>query len=312
MTYEYPAVFSRQRMDASPLMASFVAPAGEIEEWAQVERLKSKGSGFQRLRNESKVRAIHRFLAQDERNMIPTAIVVALTLPDIANAPLGECSRIVIPRNSETPPGLVIDGQHRLYGTGQHDPTLPLNVVALINASDEEIAFQFLVINSKASKMPTDHVQLLALHYQEGPLADRLKTARMVLGRHTFVGVVDSSPDSPFHKSVIWPTESTEVNSDRTCLVLPASIEHAIAVIQRKNLPELANDDSLLEFFFTLWTAVKERWAKLWIPESKLLQKVGVVAMTTFVIDDLVPLSDRGDINWPTPTPRVPKSIRTF
>ena len=42
MAYEYSAVFSRQRTGAGPLLASFVAPAGEIAAWAEVERLKHR------------------------------------------------------------------------------------------------------------------------------------------------------------------------------------------------------------------------------------------------------------------------------
>ena len=188
-----------------------------------------------------------------------------------------------------------------MYGVQAHDPDLPLNVVALINPEDEEIAFQFLVINGKASKVPADHVKLLALHYEEDDLADRLKAARMALGRHAFVGVVDGSPDSPFCKSVEWPTEPSDADADRTNLVRPTSIEQAIAAIAKKNLPELADDDSLIEFFFTLWRAVRDRWPQLWTANSKLLQKVGLVTLTTFVIEDLVPLADRGDIDLADP-----------
>ena len=306
MTYEYSAIFSRQRTESGPLLASFVAPAGEIAEWAEVERLKHEGPGHQRLRSEARVRAIARFLKEDARNTIPTALVVALELPDrlspdIEEPPNGVCATISIPANVDPRPGLIIDGQHRMYGVQAHDPKLPLNVVALINPEDEEIAFQFLVINSKASKVPTDHVKLLALHYAEDALADRLKAARMVLGRHAFVGVVDNSPDSPFYQMVEWPTEPSDADAGRTNAVRPASIEQAIAAIQKKNLPELANDDSLIEFFFTLWKAVKDRWPTLWNADSKLLQKVGLVTLTTFVIEDLVPLADRGTIDLADP-----------
>ena len=301
MAYEYVALFNRQRDGDGPLLASFIAPAGEISKWAEVERLDYEGAGHQRLRSESKVRAITRFLDQDARNTIPTALVVALRLPNFEDPPMEECATITIPDGGKSPAGLVIDGQHRMCGVEVHNPSLRLNVVALINPEDEEIAFQFLVINSKASKVPTDHVKFLALQYEKDALADRLRAARMVLGRHTLVGVVDSSPDSPFHKAVEWPAEPTGANADRTNLVRPASVEQALAAIEKKNLPDLADDDSLIEFFFTLWTAVRDRWPDSWNPESKLLQKVGLVAMTTFVIEDLVPLADRGDIDLANP-----------
>lgn len=301
MTYKYSAIFSRQRDGAGPLVASFVAPAGEVVAWAEVDRLKHDGKGQQRLRRESRVRAIARFLQQDERNTIPTSLVVALQLPGFEEPPTGECATIVIPEDVDPRPGLVIDGQHRMYGVSSHDPNLPLNVVALINPEDEEIAFQFLVINGKAAKVPTDHVKLLALRYADEDLADRLKAARMVLGRHTFVGIVDNSPESPFFQSVEWPTEPTDADADRVNLVRPASIEQSVAAIQRKNLPDLADDDSLIEFFFTLWSAAKGRWPGLWKPKSSLMQKVGLVTLTTFVIEDLVPLADRGDIDLADP-----------
>ncbi len=301
MTYRYSAIFSRQRGVAGPLVASFVAPAGEVAAWAEVDRLKHVGKGQQRLRRESRVRAIARFLQQDERNTIPTSLVVALQLPDFEEPPTGKCATIAIPEDVDPRPGLVIDGQHRMYGVSSHDPNLPLNVVALINPEDEEIAFQFLVINGKAAKVPTDHVKLLALRYADEDLADRLKAARMVLGRHTFVGIVDNSPESPFFKSVEWPTEPTDADTDRVSLVRPASVEQAVAAIQKKNLPDLADDDSLIEFFFTLWRAVREHWPNLWTANSKLLQKVGLVALTTFVIEDLVPLADRGDLDLADP-----------
>ena len=301
MTYKYPAIFTRQRGDDGPMLVSFVAPAGEVAEWAQVNRLSHGGDGHQRLRSESRVRAITRFLEHDARNTIPTALVVSLHLPDIGQPQVGTCSEISIPDDADSPPGLVIDGQHRLFGVESFDPNLPLNVVALVNAGDEEIAFQFLVINSKASKVPTDHVKLLALHYAEDDLAERLKSARMVLGRHTFVGVVDNSPESPFYQAVEWPTEASEADENRTTLVRPASIEQAFAAIDKKKLPDLADDDSLIEFFFTLWSTIRDRWPDLWVPDSRLLQKVGLVAMTMFVIDDLVPLVDRGDLNLADP-----------
>ena len=301
MAYTYSAIFSRQRGDTGPLLASFVAPAGEVIAWAEVDRLKHEGTGHQRLRNKSRVRAITRFLDQDERNTIPTALVIALQIPDLEQPPTGECTTITIPADADPRPGLVIDGQHRMYGVEAYGPDLPLNVVALINPEDEEIAFQFLVINSKATKVPTDHVKLLALHYAEEELANRLKSARMALGRYTFVGIIDNSPESPFYKSVEWPTEPTDADADRTNLVRPASVEQAVAAIQKKNLPDLNSDDSLIEFFFTLWRAVKDRWPELWTPDSKLLQKVGLVTLTTFIIEDLVPLADRGDIDLADP-----------
>ena len=295
MSYKYPAIFSRQRGKEGPLVATFVAPAGEIAKWAEIERIKHEGGGHQRLKNESRVRAIRRFLGQDIRNTIPTALVVALQLPefDKEKIELGRCSTITISIHGDSCPGIIIDGQHRMYGVNSYDSDLPLNVVALINPEDEEIAFQFLVINNKASKVPTDHVKFL-VQLEEDRLAERLKAARITLGTYSsYVDIVDNSPESPFYKSIIWPVEPSDRDSDRKDLVRPASIEQAIAAIAKKKLPSLDDVDSIVEFFFTLWESVRNEWPKLWVPESKLLQKVGLVTFTMFVIEDLVSISDR-------------------
>lgn len=302
MTYTYPAIYTRQRQGDGPLFATFVAPAGEIAQWATVSRLKHDGSGHQRLRSESRVRAITRYMEQDARNTVPTSLVVALRLPNFTEPKTDCCAAIEIPAGAENPPGLVVDGQHRLFGISDFDKNTLLNVVALINASDHEVAFQFLVINSKSSKVPRNHVKLLALQYADDELADRLTTARMTLGKHSFTEVVDGSPDSPFYRCIAWPTEVSAADEGRKKLVLPGAIEQALAAIAQKKLPELEHDDALLEFFFTLWAAIKELWPELWHEESKLLQKIGIVAMTTFVIEDLVPLADRNDIDLADPT----------
>lgn len=303
VTYSYPAIYTRQRGADSRgvLLATFTAPVGDVVKWASVQRLNVEGKGHQRLRNKAKVRAISRFLALDSRNTIPTAITVALRgLAVDGTQELGACDSISIP-DSDEPIGLVIDGQHRLFGMEEFDPTLKVNVVALINPSDEEIAFQFMVINNKASKVSTDHLKLLALQYPEAALGERLKTARMTLGRHaSLVGVVDNSEDSPFYRSVEWPVEDV-AGDPRVNLVLPAAVEQSLGTIAQKNLPDLADDDALLEFFFTLWRSVKEAWPADWAQGSKLLSKVGVVTLTTFVVDDLTPLADRGSIDLADP-----------
>lgn len=194
---------------------------------------------------------------------------------------------------------VVIDGQHRLYGMDEFDPEMPVNVVGLLNPTDEEVAFQFLVINNKVTKVATDHLKLLALTYNEQELAARLRTARMVLGRQaSLVGVVDGSEDSPFFHRVEWPIDGEE---RPVPLVLPAAVEAALTTIAQKNLPDLEDDDSLLEFFFTLWREVHAAWPDLWTPGSRLLGKVGVVCLTTFMIEDLMPLADRGTVDLSDP-----------
>jgi len=139
-------------------------------------------------------------------------------------------------------------------------PDTDVNVVAILGASDMEKAFQFLVINNKASKVSMDHIRALALHYEEAALKTRLETARLNLDPNVgYVGLVNNEDDSPFHGIISWPLTP---EADR--IVVPASIEASISYIQQKKLRPFESEDVLIEFFFTIWRRVKDHWQDLW------------------------------------------------
>jgi DGQHR domain-containing protein len=296
--YRYPAirVVQRPTVANAPQAILFAAPPSEIERWADISRLGHDGQGIQRRRNKAKVDAVTRFLRKDARNTIPNAITVALA--DVTWE-LDECDQsfVTIPTLTSGGKGLIIDGQHRLYGVKNFDPLMKLNIVAILDPDDVEIAFQFLVINNKASKVPTDHIKLLSVNFSDGELQTRLQSARMTYRAATLVNLVDQSDDSPFYHSLSWPIDERP-EDDRTALVTPSAIELSLNYISSKNLPGLEeSDDARLVFFFALWAPIKDAWADLWIEDSRLLSKVGVFAMTQFLVDDLTPLIDRGQLD---------------
>jgi DGQHR domain-containing protein len=272
----------------------FSAPAGEIASWADVERLGESEKGHQRRQNDSKVTAIARYLELEPRNTIPTAITIAIRTTSVPEDPEAVTTgTMCIEVNANEPkPGLVIDGQHRLYGMDKFDSDMPVNVVAILNPDDAEIAFQFLVINNKATKVTTNHIKALSLQYNDTELEMRLRrTARMSLSKLTaVVGMLDFAPDSPFYGQVEWP-----INTDASRhLVLPAALEAAVSYISMRKPPELADEEAVVDFFMTLWKQIRTEWAIAWHQESKLLSKAGLVAFTMFLVDDLLPLIERG------------------
>lgn len=290
--YRCISVSQRPRDSGAPDQVLFAAPATEILRWAHVERLTVKGSGAQRLKNNAKVRAIARFLKRDSRNTIPNAVTIALQSVEIVKSAGGSEEVVIHPADGN----VVIDGQHRLFGMSEFASDMLANVVAIVKPDDTEIAFQFLVINNKVTKVPADHIRLLTIQVDQGELSERLKSARIGQGQAALVAVVDNSDDSPFYQSVIWPTEDAS-EGGRLNLVRPASIEVALSAISQKSLPGLDDEDSLIGFFFALWQPIKDRWAELWQANSKLLGKVGLVTMTQFLIDDMTPLIDRNSID---------------
>jgi DGQHR domain-containing protein len=299
--FTIPCLMVNQRGNqTAPQFALFAAPAGEIELWAAIRRRIETEHGTQRPLNKAKLNALSKFLKMDDRNTIPPAITITLRV-DAAHIQTIDAARkfyvmtLDVPANASDAdkPGLIIDGQHRLFGIKASDPTYLVNVVALLNADDLETAFQFVVINNKVTPVQPDLIRTLVLDYDEGDLAKRLKAARLALHQNLpFVGIIDTDDDSPFN-GIIGLVVPGSQEGQR--FVPPAAIENAIAIIQKKEVRELKSDDALCEFFYAIWSVLKQNgWTELWAPNSKLMTKVGIVAMTSFVTDALIAKYDFG------------------
>lgn len=280
MRYQYNAFVFQQRVDGGgPRLALFHAPAGEVAAWADVDRLGPDNRlGPQREPKPSRINSIRRFFVDDANNTIPTAIVVGLRNVVIEDD--GDCARLTLETVEGQPhPGLIIDGQHRMRGLEAVDPATVVPIVAILEASDLEMAFQFLVINNKSAKVPRDHIRALALNYPEDQLELRLKTARLALDPNLgSVGVLDEDPDSPFRGLIAWPNNPTKQQ-----LVVPAAIEAMAAEAKSLGFVELEDLDSLNAFLIAMWSVIRAEWADLFVQNSKLLSKVGLTCMTQFV-----------------------------
>ncbi|MCP4696846.1 MAG: DGQHR domain-containing protein [Gammaproteobacteria bacterium] len=306
-SYQYPCLIYRQRQEVenTPSFCLFHAPVVDILKWADIQRLEDEPGAPQRRTSQAKVTAVQRFLTQEPRNTIPTSVIVALDLPESRvkhlNSNIQKSDNLgslefEMSENAKKP-GLIIDGQHRLLGMKKADPNLNVNIVALLNADDMEKAFQFLVINNKASKVSNDHIRALALHYEKQQLDDRLKTARLHLDPNAgFVGLVDSEDGSPFKGIISWP-----LNPEKQRIVPPAAIEASINYIQQQKVKELESDDVLLAFFYAIWQTIKKQWSSLWHKESRLLTKMGVLGFTQYITDALVASYDWGELDISDP-----------
>ena len=200
-TYKYSCVKNEQRTgDGTPSFVLFRAKASEIFEWAAIERYTSESQkGPQRLQKPAKVAEVKRFFEKDPRNTIPTALLVSLRVPLDGITPISaETPELVSlefnfddEAQPQERPGMIIDGQHRLLGVMAFDRHLLLNVVAMLNVSDDETAFQFLVVNNKASRVTSNHLRALVHNYHEDELSKRLRDVRMSISQHLdFVGLV--------------------------------------------------------------------------------------------------------------------------
>lgn len=280
MLFEYDAFIFHQRADdTGPTLAMFLAPAGEISQWADVDRLGPENRlAPQREPKKSRINSIRRFFADDPSNTIPTAIVIGLRGVQVEGD--GATRKLRFETAEGQPhPGLIIDGQHRMRGLEAVHPNTMVPIVGIIEASDLEMAFQFLVINNKSAKVPPDHLRALALNYPADQLEARLKSARLALNPNLgSVGVLDEDPDSPFRGMVAWPNNPPERR-----IIVPAAIEAMASEAKSLGFGELEDLDSLNAFLIAMWTVIKEEWAFLFVANSKLLSKIGLTCMTQFV-----------------------------
>lgn len=288
----YTCITFKQRTNPeAPTLCVFEAPVSDIISWSTIPRLSPENQdGIQRAKKDSKVKAINSFLANDVRNIIPTAIVITITKSSFQLSE-SDKGKILTLKEANKDDIFVVDGQHRIYGLHSFDENARIPVVAILDADSEERAFQFIVINNKVSKVPPDHIRALTLKYtgnSEDPgLKQRLKMAKLSLSPVlNYVGFAQDLPDSPFKGMISMPNVP---ESNR--IVVPAAIETSIAYIQSKNIREFSGDDSAYDFFISIWTAIRDTW-KLAFPKSEtLMSKVGIVSMTQFLTDTINTIS---------------------
>lgn len=283
----YPCLtFSQRSNNASPKFCIFYAPVSDVLKWSVIPQLTpGKTDGIQRAKNETKVRSIKKFLDSDPRNTIPTAVVVTFGVDaySIKTKKEGNLELEISPDKKNSI--FVVDGQHRLYGLHEFNPDSLVPIVAILEASIEERAFQFVIINNKVSKVSTDHIRSLALKYSDKAdsedLNGRLRAARLSLSTNlSFVGVANESDESPFKGLIDFPDTPQENQ-----WVVPAAIETAIGYIKSRGLLQLDESDAHFDFFLFIWQAIKDAWPNSFSKNSKLLSKVGIQCMTKYVVD---------------------------
>jgi len=302
-TFEYPAICFRQRQTAKTWFCLISAPVGQILQWARVDRLEPNNmKGVQRKKNDSKARSIRLFFQADEANTIPTTLTIALP---IASTNLGEglsastsvgtrVEKLIVEiGENEALPGLIIDGQHRIFGINEFDPTTPISAVIVLGADDAEIAFQFLVINNKVSKVSPDHIKALRLGYLEEQLDARLtKSARMKsTGAPTYLETIDTEVDSPFKGRLKWPRN---VEPESYKLIPPNAFEASLLYISNQQLSsgsdqEIKSYDFVVDLFLEIWKEIRDNWPNAWEESnSRLLSKLGVTCMSQYLVDSLI------------------------
>lgn len=297
-SFEYDALQCAQRKDPkAPTFMLFHASAAEIADWAEVDRLSTANkTGAQRPLRELKVGKVAKFLAADVRNTIPTAVVIAIdqgaaSFKASKGAACGQLILTVLADRKK--PGLIIDGQHRVFGALKNSAETRLNVIGLLGGDDSERAFQFVVINNSATKVSKDHIKALNLQYDPSSLNKRLiASAGVSMGvsdeKYEDLALLDSTP--PFKGLIEWPT-------NKNGFVAANALEGALA--ETKDRAHLLGIEGLeTDVFLQIWGKIHALRKELWTAppkgasgdpgSSRLLMKVSIYALTVYILDSMV------------------------
>jgi DGQHR domain-containing protein len=286
MKTTYEGLKVKQRSDGGPTFVLFSATAEEILSWASIDTISDDDKGGpQRIEKPFKTKAIAAYFNANSNNTIPTSVIIGFRTGQVNLSAINGSINCINIEIDDSQKGTIVDGQHRVLGVKSFNSSALINVVGLLDVDDTETAFQFLVINNKVSRVSSDHLRALALHYSEDELADRLKKVKLNLNPNLrFVGFANDLDGSPFKGLLALPT-----NPENCQIVTPAAIEDSINFIRSQKLSDLVEDDDMVtELFFTIWRTIRETWPELWVANSRLLSKASVVCVSQFIVQHLL------------------------
>jgi len=203
-------------------------------------------------------------------------------------------------------PGLILDGQHRVYGAkGVNEFPVNLPIVLIPDLEISEQVFHFYVLNNKARPLNKTELRSIvstSLSNEEiHQLYDRFEQVGVTAEEASWTHKMNTDRDSPFRDLVNfgYPGSRAPIPENVANTVVSKFIK-----MGRKYKPlfESVNDwssenavgyDYRLKVFFALWRAVKLKYPNAWqsaVTEGKgqILQKVNLIILQEFLLDKLV------------------------
>ncbi|MGB6328535.1 MAG: DGQHR domain-containing protein [Halarcobacter sp.] len=278
--YKFPCQIIQQGLKA-PKIAILSADAYDISELSTISRVSGKKEGYQRIVNKRRAFALTKYVDIPE-SIIPTSIVLATEdnsdyiklekMEPIENTK-NQWSAILKLRIFEgKKPCLVIDGQHRLEGIihSLHD-SYPVPITLLLGADIVTQMLHFIIINNKATRIPTSHINELmgSISKLNAGEEKRLQTLLGQLGvksisDETFVAELNSE-GKIFANILDFP-------SNKLQLVSSASLKGLIKSSRANGFLSYIEDDDYKQLiaFNLLWEGIKKKFSKRWMYERSL------------------------------------------
>lgn len=278
--YDFPCQIIKQGANA-PQVAIFSANAYDIAELSTVSRVSEEEEGYQRLVNKRRAFALTKYVDIPE-SIIPTSIVLAvennkdsikIEKLEPINDSYNQWSAILKLRVYQgEKPCLIIDGQHRLEGIiNSIHSSYPIPITLLLDADIVTQMLHFIIINNKATRIPTSHINELmgSISKLSSGEEKRLQTLLGQLGvksisDETFVAELNSE-DKIFANILDFP-------SNKLKLVSSASLKGLIKSSRANGFLSYIEDDDYKQLiaFNLLWQGIKNKFSKRWDFEKSL------------------------------------------
>lgn len=177
----------------------------------------------------------------------------------------------------ELKPGLLIDGQHRIGGT-KLLPAVPFLVTALPNAPWSELAFQFIVTNRTAKKVPESLLINIVGNslskFQRNEIEERLRRASIRVGLIEAVMRIHEDESSPFYGMLSFGLRGETGFIDAAAMrgkvvklwyerkePVEELFDHFCEGRRRQDKTEhWKNEETWYDLFVAFWSAVRERY----------------------------------------------------
>jgi hypothetical protein len=190
----------------------------------------------------------------------------------------------------ELKPGILIDGQHRIMGTKRIE-NIPFLVTALPRADWPELAFQFIVTNRTAKRVPESLLISIVGNSlskkQRDDIDTRLRDANIRVGLIEAVMVVHEDEQSPFYGLLAFGLKNESGFLDAAAMrgkVIKPWYERQPPIrelfdhlcqgrLQAERTEYWKSEQLWLNFFITFWSAVRDRYIGSDVFSSELRDK---------------------------------------
>lgn len=246
----------------------------------------------------------------EEEVGIPESYIATLTaelraaLDDFDGLPAARQEAIRNYITSVSKPGLIIDGQHRVFGAkdvSQHSVRLP--VVLMPGLSTAEQVFHFYVLNNKAKPLsPMELRRTISTSLSNAEidaLWKRFEDAGVNPQAVRWTHKLDTDPRSPFRGLIDFGLGGTGFIKENVAYQVVSKfvgMPRKYRVLYKDVPAFVQKTDDRLDYFFAFWSAIKERYQEAWDagvaangnPLHQLFYKAAMLVLQEYLLDQLV------------------------